>query len=298
MSSSVHLGDESYDSASCQKCGRPVPFHVRHCPYCQGDVGFPNVRKAESKQESDALNERYAKVKASLKDGEHKIFQDFETVVFEKSKAVICKPFHKVLDWLTEGTIFTNFHNELASNQRIGSSNGYDQIRNSVDALLFPEYLNEISFASLSLDGCGDRYYGGISVQIQTDAIESRVTAFHENSIEFVRSKGIGAGSQLPLGFRSSWDNRAKLAAIKHVEVLKGYPHEDEFASILLKSSQPETKVDGDYIELHIYGGLMAEAMESIRMTPQTNPAEALLMKTAVRKANQRGLPIELDAGS
>ena len=43
----------------CKNCGFRIVEHLRSCPACQSDCGFPNVRMAQYEGEVNALNKRY-----------------------------------------------------------------------------------------------------------------------------------------------------------------------------------------------------------------------------------------------
>jgi hypothetical protein len=51
-------GDGSLANMICKRCGIEAPAHVERCHVCGQDVGFPNVRAAESVEEINALAAR------------------------------------------------------------------------------------------------------------------------------------------------------------------------------------------------------------------------------------------------
>lgn len=256
-------------------------------------MGFPNVRKARSAPEVDALEERFEKVREQAqKKGAEEQLMAFERAVAKDSVAVMGRSLADVLSMLQPGKLFTSFHNEIASGARIAQDNIYDRGRGSVDALLFPEYARNVNFALLSF-GSASQYYGDLFVTIRTDAISSRATVFHENSFYFMESRSITAGSQIPAGFRATWELRGKLAAAKLGEEIDQKTDYNAFPDLMLRST--DNGEQQDFIEVHIYGGLLGEAIESIRHVGTTSEAELPIIRTAIRKAKQAGIQLEIE---
>lgn len=52
-------------------------------------------------------------------------------------------------------------------------------------------------------------------------------------------------------------------------------------------------EIEDNFIEVHIYGGLLAEAIQSIKFHTESKE-EVHLLKSAVRKAKQKGITLEI----
>ena len=277
----------------CGDCGTEVPPHLKDCLGCEKDAGFPNVRAADSAVERDALEKRYQSALVSARaQGTTAILNDFEEAI-AASKCVVTFPFLKLLGLLKSGnTLSVSFHKQVASESRIPENNPYDRARPIIEETLFRNYKSEMQYGLLSLDGKGSEQYGGAAVTFQTNMINSRTTAFEENSYTFciVKHK-MAMGASLPLGFRASWDRRATLAAAKlHLKLVAGTTPE-AYPGVLL-SHEKESK-DDDFIELHIYGNLHQVAVEQILAKRPRSKADRLQWLAVKDEAKNQGIPFE-----
>lgn len=274
----------------CPSCANKVPFHSRDCPYCMRSLGFPNVRAAASTRETAALKTRYEAAKAASSSSA--CLDSFEAAVSEESVVVMNRSFADLLKLLQPDSIYTSFHSQVAIGARIAEDNDWDKVRGSVGSYLFPEYFKEINYGALSLDGRGDTYYGGYSLVIDSDAIRMRTSFFHCDSVQFLKNNNVEFGAEVPVGFRSTWQDRGKLAVAKlHSEL--GVERSDvNFPRILLRPANDGKA--GDYIEAHIYGGIIGSAIQRIRSNTSFGPGEKPALKAAIKKAEQRNVFIEL----
>ena len=136
----------------CSQCGTDVPDHARHCPGCQFDAGFPNVRAANRGDDRDALRTRYENALTSAKHRSTlKVIQDFESAVSESS-CVLCITTRQLLELLSdENSLRISFHKLVDAGARIPENNKYDRARPAIDGTLFPHYHEEINFGALTL---------------------------------------------------------------------------------------------------------------------------------------------------
>lgn len=282
----------------CPSCGREIAFHVSRCNFCFGDVGFPNVRKARSQAELDALDARYQEAKSDAEQRGVTVFETFENEVAERSRAVICRSFNDLATWLKPGAVYQSFHNLVASGARTAQDNEYDRVRKAVDELLFPQYCEDIVFGALTLDGHGIPYYGEFSVVVRTDALANRATVFEENSLGFMRSHDVKVGAELPAGYRADWAARGKLAVTKVALRLTPETLPENFPGILLSPADAAAATpDGDFVEVHVFGGISNTAIDKILVNGSAFPLLPELkavLGDLVRKANDAGAAIEL----
>ncbi len=138
-----------------------------------------------------------------------------------------------------------------------------DRDRGTVDSMIFGTYGEHIRFAVLSLDGSGVKSYGPYDVQLREVAISHRATLLEENSYHFLETHDMRPRQKLPSGYRSTWQDRHKLAVAK----LAGYITEDtspeDHAGLLLVSEG--NRATDSLIEVHIYGAFDEGAIEAVR---------------------------------
>lgn len=234
-------------------------------------MGFPNVRAARRAEELTALAERYEEAARSAEAGG---YQD-ALVKFRRamafSRAVICRSVSKAKELVSnDNELYASFYELVGVGARRPEATQVEYDRLIADDLLFPYYRSEIRFAALSLDGNGVTAYGTCSMVLRDVAIESRATAFEENSVTFCLIRGLGFGKPVPPGYRAAWELRDLLACAKLHKALEDHPHEGSFPQILMSSQ--------DFIEVHIYGKLHRGSIESIRVSrPLLGPDEVLL---------------------
>jgi hypothetical protein len=194
-----------------------------------------------------------------------------------RSVAVICRPLAQVKELASsDNALYATFYQLIHAGTRLPAENVFDRHRESVDSNLFPIYKDHIRFAALSLDGKGVDSYGGFSVVLRSNTIESRATVYEENTFLFFERHGIGATQQPPLGYRTVWAERDKLAAAKLHHEFQPSTRESQFPGILLKSTG-DTKTD-DFVEVHIYGPVNRRSIDRvIGKRPRRRPDQVML---------------------
>ena len=224
---------------------------MRSFVVCGWDAGWPNVRAAARAEEMTAVEQRFRdEVSRSGREGYRGVIEDFRLAVCT-SEAVFCKPLAKVLALVSsDNELYTSYYNLVEAGARLPEKNIYDTGRAAVDSTLFPNYHKEIQFASLTLDGRDPKYYGDCSIVLKEVAIRDRATVFEENSFEFFQKHAITAGSKAPVGYRTTWNNRDRLAVAKLGKWLNKESKSDSFPKILLNDVGKSV----DFIEVHIFG--------------------------------------------
>jgi tetratricopeptide (TPR) repeat protein len=136
---------------NCKQCGAPVPAEKRDCQACGEDNGAPNVRLAESDAERKVLARRLKDAEISAKARNcSDVLERFGVAVLS-SHAVMARSLAVVQDLIEGGRTYTSYHRQLASGARIAVDNEWDRTRTQVEAALFPNFHQDIVFASLSL---------------------------------------------------------------------------------------------------------------------------------------------------
>jgi len=140
----------------CKDCRHAFPLSMSRCPHCARPGLFPNVDLAELDDERKALDDRYTK---AVGDAEHRgcrpAVENFEGEA-GRSKAVIARDLFETLR-LASGTknVYGTYHQLRQVELRIPEGSKWDQLRTLTDQALFGDYMDEVRFAALSLDGLG-----------------------------------------------------------------------------------------------------------------------------------------------
>jgi hypothetical protein len=134
---------------SCE-CGATVPANLRNCPVCERDNGYPNVRAAALKTETEALYARLhtAEVSAAARKCLD-ILNNFGTAVLS-SKAVLARSFGVLHDIvMSDNVAWVSYHKQVASGSRLPENNDWDRGRTAAESTILPNFHDQISFAAL-----------------------------------------------------------------------------------------------------------------------------------------------------
>ena len=130
---------------ACPNCGQELHDHLRYCPACQADIGFPNVRAAERQDEVDALDRRYqdAMTSAQRRNCEDVVNQFHQAV--SSSQAVLCSPISSVQEFVSsDNKLHATFPQLVRALSRLPEKNKWDPGRQGREATLFPYYYDQI----------------------------------------------------------------------------------------------------------------------------------------------------------
>lgn len=272
----------------CPNCESELSPHRVTCSVCLENVGFPNVRAAETREEQDALKLRYddARTKARDRNAERDL-EDFEQAI-DAGQAVMAKGWATIVRVMEDkGDLFKTFYRQVQDEDRSPLDNGFDQQRQAVDAMLFPHYLGEIRFAALSLTGRGPESYGNCHLTFRTRTISNRSSLFEENTLVFADRHNVPATKGPPPGFKGRWNDRGRLAVAKLGAAVDDSTEPEDYPDILLKQTGA-TDTD-DFIEVHIYGKLDEHCVESYRLPKPKNKDEQVFHRRLKRKLEEAG---------
>jgi hypothetical protein len=277
----------------CGNCGNPLPDEKRECQTCGADNGFPNVRLASRPEETKALAERYDAARQSAKARNFEpVLHDFEATVLT-SCTVIARSYGFIDDILGDGNkVWTSWARQMAGGARVADDNEFDRARASFEAIVFPNFHDDILFGCLSLDGRGISAYGNCAVVLKTKFISERTTVFEENPILLCRRLGIVVGDPIPPGYRAPWETRNLLAAAKLFPQFSSKTQPSEYADILLKNGT--NTADADYIEAHIFGAINRYTIERVVVLRPKTAHDRVLVKSIERKLSQLGASLEV----
>lgn len=125
--------------APCELCGFDIPTHVQRCPHCGRPSRFPNVLEAETPEERDALDARYRSAQRDLDArGCGRVAAEFEHVVDQESKAVICRSI-RVVERLAKSDLelYATFYQLWGAEVRLPTGDKWDRLRVRVDPAVF-----------------------------------------------------------------------------------------------------------------------------------------------------------------
>jgi hypothetical protein len=266
----------------CERCGSGIPESKDRCSTCGEPAGFPNVREVDSTEEEAALSRRYGDVVAKhQKDGTSEVLEAFESAL-KNSVAVVAADLHFVRQLMTSSkTLYNNYYMGVTANIRKPASLEDDRKRRVADAILFNGYAQEMVFAALSLTGVGLISYGPYFMTLRDIAIANRATVLEENSFAFVQ-KHCQVSEQVPLGYRTIWPKRHRLAVAKLGNRVSATTQPADFVSIVL-SPAAERQAD-EFIEVHIYGPFDGNAVESVAARLDSGNEEERVVAAIVKE--------------
>ena len=162
----------------------------RFCPACGRDVGFPNVRLANSESEISALETRLGDADASATAGGYESkLGEFVLAVERRSKAIIGRSLSVICDLIdNDHSLYTSHAQRLAMQAAVPRNNIFDRTRNQFEGVVAPNFHQELRFAALALDHHWLRSFGMYAIVLRDQMIAHRSTVFEENPFLLRRS--------------------------------------------------------------------------------------------------------------
>jgi hypothetical protein len=249
------------------------------------------VRLAGSAEESEALTERLRNAEISATAaGYQDILIDFGNAVLA-SKAVIARTLAAIQDLLDDAKAnYTTYHHQLQAQARVPNE-GFDKVRTQIEAALHPNFHQEIRYAALTLGNKWLHSYGKFAMILRTEMIENRATLFEENPSIFATRHQILINQSLPVGYRSTWQDRNKLAQAKCYSKLSAKTERVEYPNILMQDSQVD--FGEDYVEVHIYGAFNRHSIERVIGPEPKRGADKLLWRSLKKSCEAAGVSVE-----
>jgi hypothetical protein len=265
---------------------------MTRCPHCARPGLFPNVDLAKVDEEREALDRRYdAAEEDADRRGCRAIVKDFEDRT-SRSQAVIARDIAETLR-LASGTknVYATYHQLKQAEFRIPEGSKWDKLRSLTDQALFGDYMDEVRFAALSLDGLGLLGYGECSWVLREDMIAHRTSVFEENSVMFMEHIDVrlSHADELPPGHRAPWNDRAKLCVAKPAKKIHPNTKPDDFPKLLLlQGPAPE---EDDFVEVHVGGPMTVLTLE--RVVLDTNRLRQAIGNTLRELLENFGVKVE-----
>jgi hypothetical protein len=270
-------------------CDTPIPSHVDRCVACGRDVGSPNVRIANS--EAARLDERYRLgCDEASKNGVLPIAEHLEKRL-ATSRAVICRSWSEGAALLSsDKKTIPTFYGRIAGELELPEENEYDEQRGSVDAAVFPLYFAKIRCAALSIRGDGNFGYGECGIVLKEDSIRDRTSVFEENSFVFCRKRNVGAANKVPEGYRAVWSQRERLGIAKLGSRLRPDMDDAALEALVLDNSRR----DGDFIEVHVYGTIHRRSVAAVVGRTPSNDLDSAIVRELEKVLRADGVPFQL----
>lgn len=276
----------------CSNCGRPPGRAERHCISCGTDVGFPNVRIADSAEEKRALRTRkkHAQSHATTKFASSQL-QEFQKQM-QLSQVVVVRSLGDLHDFVkSDNKLYITFHKQIAAGYRLPEDNRWDTQRASVESAIHPHYHHEISYAALSLSGLGLSAYGGYHITLKDLMVARRTSFFEENPFHFFEEQQIIVGNAVPPGFRATRQNRGDLAIAKLYKDIISSRDAMAFSGLLCQDGA--TTDAGRYVEAHIYGPIHRSSISRVIGKRPRNDADRMLWKSVKRELRLLGATVK-----
>ena len=287
---------EALPVAICPKCDATDSGSLRHCPTCGFDLGCPNVRAATLPAEVSALSERFNIARDNAtKRGLTEQFDELVTAINSKTHVVVAMPLLFARSFLADPrTLYAGYENLVGGKIRTPALFKNDSDRFAVSGKMFASYGGEISYGVLSLNGVGLHNYGIVFLMLRDVAIEQRVSFLHDNSYLFLAKLNLPVLGVIPHGYRSCWQNRAKLVAAKMESILTTNSNPADWACQLVV--QGATREEDSCVEAHIYGGFNADSVQSVEFaasgTTRSDKLDiAAIKELMVKRTPDRGAP-------
>lgn len=232
------------------------------CESCGNSLGFVNVNILSDPYFQEGLERRYNAAKAPLVDSE---VRRFEEVIVREGKAVINMDYWLVQELVNKNKNYISYQRGVEQGKLKKKEFEKDRFRCTAEAAFYGIDGRSIVYAALALDDVGVASYGDVSVVLRTKRIENRTTFFEKDTLvlfsELIR-KGWLVDEIIPSGHCGTWDERSKMAVIKHGAEVEPSHQNTDLAALILKSDGSGT--NDEFIELHIFNKVNPAAFEKV----------------------------------
>ncbi len=275
----------------CEDCQHEHPISSSRCPHCARPGLFPNVALAARDEERRAVERRYDGAIQDAQDrGVGETVRELESAA-TRSLAVIARSLQETMRLASkDNEVYATYHQLTEIEFRIPDGDRWHLLRKLTDLALFGDYMKEIRFAALSLDGLGLMSYGDYAWVLREDMISHRASVFEENSVIFMKRKDVrlAGASELPAGHRATWADRAKLCVAKLAPRIDGNTRPEALPELLLRQgSNPEKD---EFVEVHVGGPMTVRTLE--RVIPKRGPRRGVIGRALKAKLEQYGVEV------
>lgn len=275
---------------NCPRCNSLLSEVSEKCYTCGYYLGAPNVRAAQSPEESAAVDKRYSDAYAACRaKGTEPQLKLFEEAVAH-SGAVVNMSLNALYYFLnSQNSLYQSYGYGVQGQSRKVAEPEFDKHRSAVEGVLFGSYYRDIRYAALSIDGSGLRTYGAYSVALRDIALSERSTVLEENSFDFVQRHNLVAGKKPPNGYQVPWSGRARLAVAKHNGDIYTSTVPTDFPRVLLRTDGVNRSADV-FMEVHIYGAFDVNAIAAVAgKSRKLKGADKALIAVVKERLNELG---------
>lgn len=207
------------------------------------------------------------------------------------SRAVIARSLHETMRLATkDNEVYATYHQLTEIEFRIPDGDKWHLLRKLTDMALFGDYMKEIRFAALSLDGLGLMRYGEYSWVLREEMIAHRASVFEENSVMFMDRLNVrlADAGNLPTGHRATWADRGKLSVSKLAGKIDDGTSSEALPELLPRQgSQGE---EDEFVEVHVGGPMTVRTLE--RIQPKRGPRRQAIGRALKAKLENYGVEV------
>ena len=286
----------SMDRCAYPECGHELPVRADRCPHCGRPGLYPNVRAASHPSEVAALAQRCADARAAADARGCATVADALVLAAAGSKAVIARPLGEIERLArNDREVYSTYYKQVEAEVRLPDASHWDPMRRIAEEALFPGYKEEIRFAALTLDDRGPPSYGTCFFTLRTPMIAHRASVFEENNVLFVKQRDLTFSelSDLPRGYRATWDDRGTLCLAKLGETLRPAMTGADYPGLLLRPGA--TTAEDDFVEVHVWGPITIRAVEKIVLLDPEKGRAARAKRRAWGEKLQRQYGVDLE---
>jgi len=220
-----------------------------------------------------------------------KVFADFEASCGTTVAVLNCTIERLYREIATGSQVFETYYSLDRLRLRFDAPDDPDwQIRRpQAEAELLGSDRNkdQLHYGALSLDGRGVASYGPCNVELKELMIAHRASCFEGNSALIYHNQ-----RSYEDVLRSDWSDRAKLCAAKLGPKLTASTKTSQFSKLLLKNAK--SKLDDDFVEVHIFGSITAQTFERVTFNTPTpsDPLPKAYVKAVKEKLLKNGVQV------
>ena len=246
----------------CPNCQTENERNADVCKDCGSLLGFVNVNLLSDPYYEQGLNKRYQALLAKVRQAE---IARFETIINREGKVVVNMPSEVLRLMVNENEDYLSYQRGVEQGKISKRNFKQDRFQCIVESVFYGFDGRNIVYAALSLDDNGVANYGDVSVVLKTKSIEKRTTFFERDTfLVFKDLTAIGwrLDEDVPAGYCGIWQDRHKIAAIKHGAQIRDTHQITDFAAMILKNGDDRT--DAEFIELHVFNTITPNNFEKI----------------------------------
>ena len=254
-------------------------------------MGFVNVNLLSDPYFQEGLRDRYNTAMVNIQRAE---VRRFEAIIADEGKAVINMSFEVLRLLVNENEDYLSYQRGVEQGKISKRSFQHDRFQCVVESAFYGFDGRNLVYAALSLDDNGVSAYGDVSVVLRTKNIERRSTFFERDTFllfDDLVEKGWKLQEIIPAGHCGTWQERNKIAAIKHGDQIETSHQTADFAAMILKNGDERT--NDEFIELHIFNKVGLTNFEKITFQKKlTRPFDRSQFKILQSKLSR--LQVEL----